>query len=249
MTVSSSSGWEAFMTDRDKEHDLARGKKAPFGFGSKPALLLIDFYIGALGLTRQPLMEQIKTHPGGMGLEGWEAVDRTKVLLEAARKNGIPVIHVTKLDRDNVVGWANRTGRKKQVAQTEAKMPEELKRRSAEIVAEVAPIEGELVIRKAAPSAFNGTVLPHMLQSWGIDTLIACGESTSGCVRATVVDGTSYSFKMGVVEECTFDRTEMSHWVNLFDMNAKYADVVKLEAAVSYFEQIAAERERSLAGV
>ncbi|WP_020620379.1 isochorismatase family protein [Paenibacillus daejeonensis] len=241
-------GWEKFMTERDKVHDQARGKKAPFGFGSKPALLLIDFYVGALGLTRQPLMEQIKTHPGGMGLEGWEAVDRTKTLLEAARTYGIPVIHVTKLDRDNVVGWASRTGRNKQVAQSEAKMPEELKRRSAEIVSEVAPIDGELVIRKAAPSAFNGTVLPYMLQSWGIDTLIACGESTSGCVRSTVVDGTTHSFKMGVVEECTFDRTEMSHWVNLFDLNAKYADVVKLNEAVAYFEQVAAAREGSLAG-
>ncbi|MDF9842047.1 MULTISPECIES: isochorismatase family protein [unclassified Paenibacillus] len=231
-------GWEKFMTERDREHDAARGKKEPFGFGDKPALILIDFYVGALGLTRQPLMEQIKTHPGGMGLEGWAAVDQTKKLLESARRNGIPVIHITKLDGDNVVGWAKRTGRSKQVGLSEAKMPEELKRRSAEIVAEVAPLEHELVIRKAAPSAFNGTVLPYMLQSWGIDTLIACGESTSGCVRATVVDGTTHSFKMGVVEECTFDRTEMSHWVNLFDLNAKYADVVKLIEAEAYFDRI-----------
>jgi nicotinamidase-related amidase len=237
-------GWEKFMTERDREHDLARGKKEPFGFGKKPALILIDFYIGALGLTREPLMEQIKTNPGGMGLEGWAAVDKTKILLEAARKNNIPVVHVTKLDRDNVVGWANRTGRRKQVSKAQSKIPDELKRRSAEIVAEVAPIEGELVIRKAAPSAFNGTVLPYMLQSWGIDTLIACGESTSGCVRATVVDGTTHSFQMGVVEECTFDRTEMSHWVNLFDMNAKYADVIKLDQAIKYFEEInAASKE------
>lgn len=239
-------GWEKFMTERDKMHDQARGKKEPFGFGEKPALILIDFYYGALGLTRQPLMEQIKTHPGGMGLEGWAAVDQTKILLEAARNNNIPVVHVTKLDRDNVVGWANRVGRRKQVGFAETKMSEELKRRSAEIVAEVAPIEGELVIRKAAPSAFNGTVLPYMLQSWGIDTLIACGESTSGCVRATVVDGTTHSFRMGVVEECTFDRTEMSHWVNLFDMNAKYADVIKLAEAVAYFESIAAKNKVSI---
>lgn len=226
------------MTERDKEHDAIRGKKEPFGFGEKPALILIDFYYGALGLTRQPLMEQIKTHPGGMGLEGWEAVDRTVELLAAARKNNIPVIHVTKLDRDNAVGWAKRINRKKQVSRAEEKMPEELKRRSAEIVAELAPLEHELIIRKAAPSAFSGTILPYMLQMWGIDTLIACGESTSGCVRATVVDGTTHSFKMGVVEECTFDRTEMSHWVNLFDMNSKYADVIKLAEAIAYFEEI-----------
>ena len=77
-----------------------------------------------------------------------------------------------------------------------------------------------------------------MLQSMGIDTLIACGESTSGCVRATVVDGTTHSFKMGVVAECCFDRTEMSHHVNLFDMHQKYADVVDSEAAILYFKDI-----------
>ncbi|MBW4084954.1 isochorismatase family protein [Paenibacillus sp. S150] len=239
-------GWERFMTERDKEHDEARGKKEPFGFGTKPALLLIDFYYGVLGLTRQPLMEQIKTHPGGMGLEGWAAVDQTKILLAAARRNGIPVIHVTKLDLDNTVGWAQRIGRKNRPGTQEGGMPEELKARSAEIVAEVAPLPHELVIRKAAPSAFNGTILPYMLQSWGIDTLIACGESTSGCVRSTVVDGTTHSFKMGVVEECTFDRTEMSHWVNLFDLHAKYADVVKLSGAVDYFEKIGSMNNAAL---
>jgi len=227
------------MTERDKEHDAARGKKEPFGFGKKPVLLLIDFYYGALGLTRQPLMEQIKTHPGGMGLEGWAAVDQTKILLDAARKNGIPVVHVTKLDRDNAVGWSKRF-RRGNSSSSDEKLPEELKLRQAEIVAELAPLEHELIIRKAAPSAFNGTILPYMLQSWGIDTIIACGESTSGCVRSTVVDGTTHSYHMGVVEECTFDRTEMSHWVNLFDLNAKYADVIKLAGAIQYFEEIGA---------
>jgi maleamate amidohydrolase len=232
-------GWERFMTERDKEHDAARGKKELFGFGQKPALILIDIYYGVLGFTRQPLMEQIQTLPGGMGLEGWAAVDQTVLLLAAARKNSIPVVHVTNFERgDNIVGWGKRIGRKKQAELLEARIPEELKRRSAEIVAELAPLDNELIIRKAAPSAFKGTILPYMLQSWGIDTLIACGESTSGCVRATVVDGTTHSFSMGVVEECTFDRTEMSHWVNLFDLNAKYADVIKLASAVTYFDEI-----------
>ncbi|MBD2843760.1 isochorismatase family protein [Paenibacillus sp. IB182496] len=242
-------GWDQFMTERDREHNEARGKKEPFGFGTKPALIMIDFYYGALGLTRQPLMEQIKTHPGGMGLEGWAAVDQAAILLEAARKNGIPVVHVTKLDRDNAVGWAKRVARKRQSDASDAKLSDELKARSAEIVAEVAPLEHELILRKAAPSAFNGTILPHMLQSWGIDTLIACGESTSGCVRATVVDGTTHSFKMGVVEECTFDRTEMSHWVNLFDLDAKYADVVKLAGAIAYFEQVGSAAAAAAASV
>lgn len=226
--------WEKFMTAQDKEHYEMWGKKELFGFGDRPALVLIDIYYGVLGLKREPLMEQIKTIPGGMGLEGWEAVDRTVELLAAARNNNIPVIHVTKLDKDGIIGWGRRSGKR-------MSLPEELKKRASDIVEEVAPIEGEMIIRKAAPSAFQGTVLPFMLQKLGVDTIIACGESTSGCVRATVVDGTTHRYKMGVVAECCFDRTQMSHHVNLFDLHQKYADVIHIPDAVAYFESISAK--------
>jgi nicotinamidase-related amidase len=63
-----------------------------------------------------------------------------------------------------------------------------------------------------------------------------CGNSTSGCVRSTVVDGSAYQFKVGVVEDCTFDRTEASHAINLFDMDQKYADVISLAEAITYLE-------------
>ncbi len=229
--------WERFFTDKDKEHYETWRKKKPFGFGENPALLLIDIYYGVLGFKREPLLEQIKYLPMGMGLEGWEAVDRTAELLASARKSGIPVIHITKLD--GVIGWD--TGMAKD---GRASLPEEIRKRASEIVEEVAPQPGEMVIRKAAPSAFQGTVLQFQLQSMGIDTVIACGESTSGCVRATVVDGTTNRFKMGVVAECCFDRTEMSHYVNLFDMNQKYADVIDRQQAAGYFEQISARKNK-----
>lgn len=226
--------WERFFTEKDKEHFKIWEKKQPYGFGENPALILIDIHYSVLGLKREPLLEQIKYLPMGMGLEGWEAVDRTAELLASARKNGIPVIHISKLE--GVTGWA------RMPAAQRANIPEEIRRRAAEIVEEVAPREGEIVIRKAAPSAFLGTVLPFQLRSMGIDTLIACGESTSGCVRATVVDGVSHRFKMGVVAECCFDRTEMSHYVNLFDMDQKYADVIDREEASVYFEEVASEK-------
>jgi maleamate amidohydrolase len=223
--------WERFFTEKDKEHLRVSGKKQPKGFGENPALILIDIYYKVLGLKREPLLEQIKYLPMGMGLEGWEAVDRTAELLASARKNKIPVIHVTQLE--GVIGWSRRP------ANQRTNIPEEIRQRATEIVEEVAPQAGEIVIRKAAPSAFMGTVLPFELRSMGIDTLIACGESTSGCVRATVVDGASHRFKMGVVAECCFDRTEMSHFVNLFDMHQKYADVIDREEASVYFEKVA----------
>ena len=227
--------WERFFTEQDKAHDEVWGKKQPTGFGANPALILIDIYYGVLGFKREPIMEQIKYLSGSVGLEGWEAVDRTVELLAAARKNNIPVIHITKLEGSGIIPRSK--------SRHADAMPEELRRRSAEIVEEVAPQPGEVVIYKSAPSAFQGTVLPFQLRSMGIDTLIACGESTSGCVRATVVDGKTNRFNMGVVAECVFDRTQMSHFVNLYDMHQKYADVIDRFEAIAYFEQIAGKKK------
>jgi len=234
--------WEPFFTEQDKEHYKLWGKKQPFGFGNSPALLMIDIYYGVLGLKREPLLEQIQYLPGAMGLEGWEAVDRAAELLASARANNIPVIHITKLDSDGVIGWGGKIGK----ARKAANIPEELRGRMSEIVEEVAPQPGEVVLRKAAPSAFNGTVLAYQLRSMGIDTLIACGESTSGCVRATVVDGATYRYHMGVVAEACFDRTQMSHYVNLFDLHQKYADVIDRFEAAAYFEQISAGKAEAV---
>src|SRR5579884_4285829 len=87
------------------------------------------------------------------------------------------------------------------------------------IVAEIAPAPGDLVLAKPGPSAFFGTaLLAHLIQR-GIDTLLVAGCTTSGCVRATVVDAASYGFRVSVVEECVFDRFEISHHVALFDLN------------------------------
>jgi maleamate amidohydrolase len=74
-----------------------------------------------------------------------------------------------------------------------------------------------------------------------VDTLLVAGTTTSGCVRATVVDAFSYNLKVVVVAECVFDRGQTSHKVNLFDMQAKYADVVPLEAALGYLEELSRE--------
>ena len=94
------------------------------------------------------------------------------------------------------------------------------------------------MIGKTGPSAFVGTALLHYLQLKRIDTLIVCGESTSGCVRATVVDAASNRLRVGVVGECCYDRTEASHWMNLFDIHQKYGEVMDQQAASSYFESL-----------
>jgi nicotinamidase-related amidase len=106
--------------------------------------------------------------------------------------------------------------------------------RRYDIVDEVAPLSGEALLRKSSPSAFWGTPLAGHLNYLGVDTLITCGESTSGCVRASVVDGCTYRYRMIVVEEGVFDRHEAAHAINLFDMHQKYADVVPLAEVLEY---------------
>jgi nicotinamidase-related amidase len=228
--------WRDFLTPQDVAHlEAVWEKKEPFGLGSAPAVLVIDLYYMAVGLTREPLLESIRTAPASCGLAGWEAIDRTVELLDAARAAEVPVIYLKGMDPP--ARLRDKHQRRQRMLD---ELSDELKRRGNEIVAEVAPQPGEVVFQKPAASGFFGTPLLIHLRSIGADTLICCGETTSGCVRATVVDAAALRFRVGVVEECCFDRTEMSHHVNLFDMNQKSADVLSLTDTVGYFQTVRA---------
>jgi nicotinamidase-related amidase len=224
--------WDRFLTEQDKAH-LTASKQRKTGFGKKPAVVLIDLYRWVFGDRPEPILESIKTWPSSCGLAGWQALPHIQKLIATAREAGVPVIHVTGLDV--IPGWSG-DGQK-------GKTPEELERwnRRYDIVDEVAPIEGEAVLRKSSPSAFWGTPLAGHLNGLGVDTLIVAGESTSGCVRASVVDGKTYRYKVIVVEEGVFDRHEAAHAINLFDMNQKYADVLSLEEVIQYLRSIKTE--------
>jgi nicotinamidase-related amidase len=104
------------------------------------------------------------------------------------------------------------------------------------IIAPIAPRAEDLVVRKDKPSAFFGTLLSSFLIDLQADSVLVCGTTTSGCVRATVVDAFSYNFRVSIVEDCTFDRGQASHAVNLFDMSQKYADVVSLAETREYLQ-------------
>jgi nicotinamidase-related amidase len=221
--------WEPFLTDQDRAH-LASAADRRVGFGERPALLLIDLYRWVFGDAPRPLLEAVKTWPGSCGLAAWEAVPHLQRLLALARELGMPVVHVTGLEDSGMLGWseaAHGEGRR-------GPSTPERRRGRYDIISEVAPVEGEVVLRKTMPSAFNGTPLLAHLNYLGIDTLVIGGESTSGCVRASVVDGCSYRFRMIVVEECVFDRHQAAHAMNLFDMHQKYADVLPLAAVESH---------------
>ena len=222
--------WDAYLSTRDKAH-LATGvwPAVGIGFGERPALVLIDNYYGVLGTGPKDLIEHAKQLRGAVGPEGWDAIYRTRELLLLCRDAGVPVVHITGLDGVSRRRGPDDAGRRQVPPDLQA-----MGKGLTDIVDELAPIEGELVLRKAAASAFFGTPLVAHLNSLDVDTIIACGESTSGCLRASVVDGSSYRFRMIVPEECAYDRHEACHAINLFDMSQKYADVLPVEEVKSW---------------
>jgi maleamate amidohydrolase len=225
--------WDPYLTQSDRDH-LAQSPDKRVGFGVRPALLLVDLYRAVFGDKPEPLLEAIKTWPSSCGMAGWNALPHIQRLLGAARSAGIPVVHITMLSDSGMVGWfdaAHRDAPQRTAASADAAVLDR-KRRSAEIVDEVKPEPGEVVLRKTAPSAFWGTPLAAHLNFHKIDTLIVCGEATSGCVRASVVDAASFRYRVQVVEECVFDRHEATHAMNLFDLHQKYADVIPLAVAL-----------------
>jgi maleamate amidohydrolase len=226
--------WDQYLTERDRLH-LAMRPPRRRGFGENPALLLIDLYRWVFGDAPEPILAAIKKWPSSCGLEGWNSIPQIQKLLAKARQANIPIIYVTGLDGAGVAARSperesNLKGNKDPEAQDRL-------RRRFDIIDEVKPLPGEAVLRKASPSAFWGTPLIGHLNALHVDTIITCGESTSGCVRASVVDGCTYRFRMTVVEECVFDRHEAAHAMNLFDMNQKYADVLPLQAVLDYLDR------------
>ncbi len=236
--------WDKFLTKQDREH-LGNSSHRGVGVGRRPAILNVDLYRGVFGDENLPLIEGVKLWPGYCGPAGWAAVPHIQKLLARARALGVPVLHVTGLAQEDtgVPGWSDaiHDGARRGPPKDEAARERFLRR--LDIIDEVAPEPGEVVLRKTAPSAFWGTPLMAQLNLLDIDTLFVTGESTSGCVRATVVEAASFRFKVQVVEDCVFDRHEVCHAINLFDMNQKYADVISLEAALNSLELLAGKAE------
>ena len=224
--------WDKFLSESDRRR-AARQPAVRKGGGNKPALILVDLYRAVFGDQAATIEQGMDLWPATCGMAGWNALPSIQRALAAAREHGIPVFHVT--GYDDLPNW--RDARKGSALQDDAAR-ERFSRRH-DIVDQVAPVEGELVLRKTAPSCFFGTPLTALLIREGVDTLIVVGESTSGCVRATVVDGKAFRFKVLVPEECVFDRDEAPHAINLFDMEQKYADVIPLEQVLRYLDEVA----------
>jgi nicotinamidase-related amidase len=213
--------WEAIFTDTDRQVLRKAGYAQEQELGKQPGLLLIDYKTSFIGTTRKPILEAVEEFGNSCGEAAWDAVDQVKKLLDACRTTGIPVVYVT----GDPLYTRFTAG---------AVKGNSLDPRQEEIFPAVAPREGELVIRKTKASGFVDTPLAGCLRDMGIDTLLVTGCTTSGCVRASVIDAFNAGFKCFIVEECVFDRFPLSHLVNLWDMHAKYGDVISLDKALGY---------------
>lgn len=194
------------------------------GWGDRPAVLVIDMQRDFCG------PEAPTTLWPSIG-ETFEPIRR---LCDAARIRRLPVIYTQGLvaaDGSTAGLW-----RLKMRFHAEGRVQIEGSH-GAEIVPELAPLPGDRVIRKWRPSAFFRTDLEVFLGTQAVDTLLVCGTSVSGCVRATVTDAFMRDIRCMVVRECVADRTPAVMEANLFDLHQKYADVVTLKQTLAHLEK------------
>jgi maleamate amidohydrolase len=228
--------WNKFLTERDKQVFAAAGYATPQGFGKRPAVLVVDVNYNFCGDRPEPILDSIKRWRNSCGEEAWEGIKAIRRLLGAVRAKGLPVIYSTGSQREDNWdrgAWAwksSRTAERPKTAGTNLD--------GNTIVAEIAPQPQDLVIEKHKPSVFHGTPLQSFLVLLGADSLIVVGTTTSGCVRATVLDAFSNNYRVSIVEEGCFDRSQASHALSLCDMNAKYADIVKLDPTLAFIETL-----------
>ncbi len=225
--------WDAYLPERDRKIMEAAGYRNRMGFGERPALIVIDVNINFTGDRREPIEEAIKRWPNACGEAAWDALPKIRSLVDSAHQNGLPVFFITDDFRDdgwNMGSWRWKIGRTGDEANTARAM----NMRGSDIHPDLGMTPSDILLRKLKPSAFNGTPLRALLNLLKADTIIACGTSTSGCVRATVIDAFSDNYRVVVAGDGCFDRVEVSNAINLFDMDSKYADVLSAQEIVQH---------------
>jgi maleamate amidohydrolase len=219
--------WDKYLDERDKKvyHGAGLGKN--MGIGKKPALVIVDVQYGFTGDSPENIEESIQKYPTSCGESSWQAIGHIKLLLDAARKAELPIFFT--IIEGSKTSTNERVAIKGNIFDHPALLEGE---KGTQVVEELKPQYGEVVISKKKPSAFFGTPLVSYLTAQQVDTVIVTGCTTSGCVRASVIDAFSNNYRVVVPEECVFDRGITSHAINLFDMQQKYADVVSVEELI-----------------
>jgi len=219
--------WDDLLTPTDRTviDNAGYGKRR--GFGTKPVLVMIDCQYNYIGADK-PITEQQDEYPGGGGEGAWRAIRKIEDLLEIARASDIPILYTRNVQK-RTIRFDSFAGKS---SWDHTKTLEDAL--GSKIVSEIAPRPEDFVIDKSYASAFYGTPLVNYLVGLKVDTLIITGVSTSGCVRATAVDGVTRGFNVAVVADGTADRIEASHKIALLDLWMKYADVVGSDEAAEY---------------
>ncbi|NBS56691.1 MAG: isochorismatase family protein [Betaproteobacteria bacterium] len=228
MSATAKRPWDGVVSEADLEVYRKAGFGRTGGLGKRPVLLVIDVQYRTVGNAPKPILESLQDYPTSCGEYGWRAVSQIEKLVQVFRRHKLPIIYPSiapKTPRD-MGRFAN-------------KMPSapQDNPKAFEIVESIAPAPDDIILYKHFSSAFFGTALATHLVRLGADSLVLTGCTTSGCVRATAVDACSLDYRIVVPEDAVYDRGQVSHAVNLFDIANKYADVVPTAEAVQMVEK------------
>ncbi len=213
------------IPDADRETHGRAGVGRRVGFGRKMAILVVD-------MCRYTVDERAALCCGESAVKATGAIAR---LLDAARPSGIPIIYSTQRTEEP---YSAATGGRliDKAIPDQSSFAQELW--PHEILEEVAPMPGDTVLVKPKPSVFFGTQLASILVYHNVDTLVVTGTTTAGCIRATVDDAAAYNFRVIVPQDCVADRFQISHEVELFNMDAFLADVMPLAEVLDHLKTV-----------
>ncbi len=211
------------MSEDDLLENYRRAYDHKVGFGHRPALIMIDFCQGYF----DPACE--------LYADVEDALSSALRVREAARSASIPVILTNVSYHPSAIDGGRFFEKAAPLRHFIKGSP------MAVFAAGLEPRAEELVITKQYPSAFFGTSLASTLTALGVDSVLLTGLTTSGCVRASCVDAMSHGFRTAVIADACGDRHEAPHQANLFDMNAKYADVVSEEETMAFLQRLRSE--------
>jgi nicotinamidase-related amidase len=209
------------LRERDKIYEQS-GFGGQYGFGRRPVIVIIDFQYSHTD-PASPI--------GSLNLV--PAMDATNRLLAVARTKGIAIVYVNTMYRADgrdcgLVGLKNPVAFEYQLEGT----------RWVETDARIKPEPGDIRIVKKTADSFFMTPLDYILRNMGVDTVIVTGCSTSGCVRATIATGADLGYRIVVPEECVAERSMEAHTYNLFDLRARYADVLPVDQVIADVQRL-----------
>jgi nicotinamidase-related amidase len=229
--------WDDLISEQDRTVYASGVFGGEAGIGTHPAVVVVDVLNKSIGDEPLPILEAMARYGKTCtGEYGWAAIPHIQAVIAAARAAGHPIVYTIPQDP--------RSRPTETLQRFEEKMPNwndySGERDGYAFAYEIAPLDGDIIIVKPTASSFYRTDLEEQLRAEGLDCLVVTGGATSGCVRATVVDAHARGFKVNVVEDGVFDRGQVTHAMNLFDMQAKYADVIPATEVVHRIETLAA---------